>query len=316
MSSRTAQTGILLIALLGGALPPLPEAAIAAAPGDLQFNDRGDTYNPLDYVRTIRTGDGAYTIEFRNDEESYFTNFIVSSEGVIAFDPLSDSAARAYADIITAVAPGRPLAAIIYSHLHTDHIAGARVLRQRFGEQVPIIGHARVTDHFERWPLPFIEAPTQTVSDLGAAFAYGDRTVELHYLGDAHTASILVAVIPELRMAYVCDFANNDVVGWTDLPGIDIDEMLRMQRRAAELDVDTVTFCHGPPGTTAAIERQIAYFETLLETAMAALDAGLSEDQAAATVELPAYRGFANYDDWFSDNVRAAYRWVKSRRSR
>jgi len=284
------------------------------AGGALPFDDSGESYNPLDYVRTIKTGDGAYTIEFRNDEESYFTNFVDTSDGVVAFDPLSDSAAVVYSKVIREKAPNKPLLAIIYSHLHTDHIAGARVLRREFGAGIPIIAHERVLQFLRDRRLPFIDLPTDTVTNAGKVYRFGNRTIELRYIGDAHTASILVPTIPELRMAYVCDYANNDVVGWTDLPGINVDEMIRMQRRTAELDVDTITFCHGPPGTPDAIRRQIDYFETVLAEADKALKKGLTEEQAVETIALPQYKHFANYDDWFEGNVRAMYRWVKSKR--
>ena len=279
------------------------------------LNDRGSTYNPFEYVRTIRTGNGAYTIEFRNDVESYYTNFVVTSKGVVAFDPLSDSAAIVYSEVIREHAPDQPLIAIVYSHLHTDHIAGARVLREQFGKDVPIIAHERVLAYFQHYKTPFIDLPTETVSDAGRVYQFGNRTIELRYVGDAHTASILVPVIPEIRMAYICDFANNNVVGWKDLPGINIDEMLEMQRRVLELDIDTVTFCHGPPETLKAVEIQLEYFEAVRAKAVEALDSGLGEDQAAATIDLPQYRQFSNYNDWFKGNVRAMYRWEKSRRN-
>jgi len=274
------------------------------------FNDRGTEYNRLDYVRTIQTAEGAYTIEFKNAEESYYTNFIVSSEGVIAFDPLSDSAALVYSDVIQTHAPNKPLLAIIYSHLHTDHIAGARILRQKFGVDVPIIAHQRVLKYFQSRTVPFIDLPTEVVTDKGGVYKFGNRTVELHYVGDAHTASILVPVIPEIRTAYICDFANNNIVGWTDLPGINIDEMIRMQRRVLSLDIDTVTFCHGPPGTLKAVARQSEYFSAVLAAATDAVEKGLTEEQAANSIDLPQYRHFSNYNDWFKDNVRAMYRWV------
>ncbi len=275
-----------------------------------KFQDRGVAYNPMKFKQVIKTGDGAYTIEFYNDEESYFTNFIVTSDGVVAFDPLSDSAAIEYAKLIKQYAPEQPLLAIIYSHLHTDHISGARVLRHYFGKNVPIIAHENVKEYFQYWQVPFVDLPTETVNDQGKTFKFGNRTVDLKYIGDAHTSSILVPVVRELKMAYVCDFANNNVVGWTDLPGIDIDEMMKMQRNAAKLDVEVVTFCHGKPGTTASIDKQVEYFEAVMNVARKAKRQGLTENEAAASIDLPQYHHFANYEDWFEGNVRAMYRWV------
>ncbi|WP_158089145.1 MBL fold metallo-hydrolase [Cognaticolwellia mytili] len=283
---------------------------------DFSFDDRGASYNPMTYVQTIETGNGAYTIEFKNEEESYYTNFIVTSKGVVAFDPLSDSAAQEYSRIIKKYSPGKPLLAIIYSHLHTDHIAGARILRKNFGSDVPIIAHERTLKYFKHRNVPFIDLPTETVTDKGKIYKFGDRTVDLRYLGDAHTASILVPIFPELELVYVCDYASNDVVGWTDLPGIDIDEMMTMQRRTLELEVAMVTFCHGPPDTIEAVKRQLDYYESVLFESRKALEKGLTEDQAADLIDLPEYKHFRNYNDWFKENVRAMYRWadLKSRK--
>ena len=58
--------------------------------------------------------------------------FVVTEDGVVAFDPISTTAAAHYADEIKRVAPGQSLAAIVYSHHHADHVTGARVLQQAF----------------------------------------------------------------------------------------------------------------------------------------------------------------------------------------
>lgn len=158
---------------------------------------------------------------------------------------------------------------------------------------------------------PFIDLPTETVTDEGKVYTFGDRTVDLRYLGDAHTASILVPVIPELKLAYVCDYANNDVVGWTELPGFNIDNMLAQQRRTLELNVQTITFCHGAPDSKEAIKRQIGYFDSLLAKSRDAFESGLTEDEAVELIEMPEYKYFQNYDDWFKGNVRGMYRWAK-----
>jgi glyoxylase-like metal-dependent hydrolase (beta-lactamase superfamily II) len=158
----------------------------------LPFNDRGSTYKPFEYVRTLQSGDDAYAIEFRNDIESYYTSYIVTSKGVVAFDPLSDSAAMDYSEVIRQHAPDQPLIAIVYSRLHTDHIAGASVLRRQFGKDVPIIAHERVLRYFQRYKTPFIDLPTETVTDTGRVYKFANKTVDLRYVGDAHTASILV----------------------------------------------------------------------------------------------------------------------------
>lgn len=230
----------------------------------------------------------------------------------MVFDPLSDSAAAAFVEQIRHWAPGKPLLAIVYSHLHTDHIAGARVLTKAFGS-VPIIAHQRTANYFKRRPVPFVLAPTELVTDAGRDFHFGQYTLQLRYLSDVHTASILVAIVPELEVAYTVDYVNNDVVGWTDLPGINLDQMLEAQRKTLALPVKTYLFGHGAPGGKAAIERQLDYFQTLQQAVQAALEQGLTEAQAVSQIQLEQFSHFANYKDWFKGNVRAFYRWEQAR---
>lgn len=277
------------------------------------FNDRGTFYNWFDLVDFQETVPGVFSLKYKNEQEFYYNHFIVTSAGVVIFDPLSDSAAEAAVAVIKEKAPGLPIAAIVYSHLHTDHIAGARVLRKAFGGEIPIIAHERTKRFFERRDVPFIDMPTEVVSDAGKAFQFGDTEIQLQYLGDVHTASILVPVIPQKKVAYTVDYINGDVVGWTDLPGINLDVLMAQQRRTLEVDAETFLFGHGAPGNKATLQRQVDYFTALQQAAREALAAGWTEDQAAERIELEEYRYFSNYDDWFEGNVRAFYRWEKNR---
>lgn len=277
------------------------------------FNDRGAFYNWFDFVAVEETVPDVFTLKFENEIEFYYTHFVVTSAGVVVFDPLSDSAAEAMIDVIREKVPEQPLAAIVYSHLHTDHIAGARVLRKAFGEETPIIAHQRTRNYFEIRKVPFIDLPTELVTDAGRSFTFGDTEIEFQYLGDVHTGSILVPVIPSKRVAYTVDYINGDVVGWTDLPGINLDAMIAQQRRTLDVAADVFLFGHGKPGDKATLQRQIDYFTTLQAEARKSVDAGWSEDEAAERIELEAFKHFANYDDWFEGNVRAFYRWEKSR---
>jgi len=134
-------------------------------------------------------------------------------------------------------------------------------------------------------------------------------------IGYGHTDTMLVARLPKQRLVYVIDFASRDSVGWREMPGWPLDELIAMQRRLLELDFDKVAFGHGRagPGDRETIKRQTVYYENLLAEARSAIKDGLSEDEAVvrAAKNLPQYRGWGNYDLWFRLNVRGAYRWVQ-----
>jgi len=71
-----------------------------------------------------------------------------------------------------------------------------------------------------------------------------------------------------------------------------------------------MVFGHGPAGDRASIDRQVSYYRDLRRAVAEAIDAGLSEDEAAARVRLPAYSSWDRYDAWFESNVRGVYRWM------
>ncbi len=75
-----------------------------------------------------------------------------------------------------------------------------------------------------------------------------------------------------------------------------------------ELDYDVIVFGHGPNGDKASIERQLRYYEQLRDAVAAAIEDGLSEDEAAETVRLDEFADFGQYDEWFPLNVRGMYR--------
>ncbi|MEE8116408.1 MAG: hypothetical protein V3T28_04790, partial [Gemmatimonadales bacterium] len=46
---------------------------------------------------------------------------------------------------------------------------------------------------------------------------FGDRSVELYYLGKSHSDDMLVALLPDDRIAFAVDFASHDRIGYRDL---------------------------------------------------------------------------------------------------
>ena len=267
-------------------------------------------YHTLEFVETLNPVADVYTLRYRNDIEYYYNHFIVTDQGVIVLDPTSDTAAAAMVEVIREIAPDKTLAAIVYSHLHTDHIAGGRVLLDELNPQAMIIAHERTDEFLRRRNFPIMRLPTHTVGDEGGTFNFGNIDLELRFLGYGHTNSVLVPIIVQRRLAYAVDFANGDVVGWTDMPGWDIDELQRMKLKLLKLDVDQIVFAHGLPGDKSTVSRQLEYYGDLRHAVTNAIEQGLDVEQTVSSVELPKYQGFWNYDDWFKDNVRGMYRYL------
>jgi len=271
---------------------------------------KSDAIQENSHIEWFKVADNLYQFRYKH----HYTLFVTSSKGVIAFDPLSDEAAEHYISAIKTVAPGQPLIAIIYSHWHIDHSAGARILMREFGNNIPVIAHERTLARLKRWDDPAIILPNKLIGDEGKLLHFGDVDIDLNYLGYGHTNNMLVPLFPKQKLVFVVDFANNDAVGWRDLPGWYLGELVAMQERLNRLDFNTVAFAHGKPGDKSTILRQSEYFKKLMSLAKLAFEKGLSEDEAVKDIEpkMSDYKHWHSYDDWFTLNIRGAYRWVKN----
>ena len=60
------------------------------------------------------------------------------------------------------------------------------------------------------------------------------------------------------------------------------------------------------------MNRQISYYDALRTEVRRAVEAGWTEDRAAAEVRLPEYGAWGQYGAWFPLNVRGVYRWMSA----
>ena len=257
---------------------------------------------------TTEVADGVYQFRWIGHNAL----FVVSGDQVVAFDPISSEAASVFGREIQRVAPGTELTAIVYSHSDADHATGASALMAAFGQDnVPIIAHERAVAPIRSRASAEQPEPTVTFSDR-LTFDVGGRSIELHYLGPSHTDNLVVPFVPDVRVAFAVDFVNNDRVGFQELPGWYFPEIFDALAGMLHIPFDTVVFGHGMVGDRSSIHRQIAYYDDLTVAVRRAIAEGLSEDEAAEAIELPAYANWGQYEDWMALNARAVYRWLAS----
>ena len=238
--------------------------------------------------------------------------FVVSDEGVAAFDPIGVEPAERFAQEIQRVAPGLPLIAIVYSHSDADHATGARALMNGMGQSgIPIIAHERAVEPIRARADRDQPLPTVTFAER-MSFRVGGREIELHYLGPSHTDNIIVPFIPDVGVAFAVDFVASDRMGYRDLSSWHFPEFFDAVAGLLHIPFETIVFGHGPPGDRATIQRQIAYYDDLTAAVRSAHARGWSEEQAAGEIRLPQYASWDQYETWFPMNVRGVYRWVAS----
>jgi glyoxylase-like metal-dependent hydrolase (beta-lactamase superfamily II) len=179
----------------------------------------------------------------------------------------------------------------------------------------PIIAHEAAVAPIRERASSDQPVPTTTFSDR-MTLTIGGRQIELHYLGPSHTDNLIVPFIPDAGVAFAVDFASNDRMGYQALPGWHFPGAFTALARLLEIPFETIVFGHGPTGDRATVQRQIAYYDDVTAAVRRAVAEGLSENRAVATIRLPAYAHWDQYEAWFPLNVRAVYRWVASEGSR
>lgn len=248
---------------------------------------------------TTAIADGVYAFRYR----AHNAMFLVTDEGVVAFDPISTEAARIYRQEVEKVT-SQPIVAVIYSHHHADHVSGAAEL----APGAPIIAHIKAREALAAEPNPEIPLPDHVFSDEMRMWL-GDTELRLLYLGPNHSDNSIVAHLPRQGIVFAVDFVANDRVGYRDLPGFYFPGLWESLEQLQRLDYTTAIFGHGPPGTKADVYKQIGYWTDLRRWAESAVAAGASEDEAVEAVDLPAYRDWGGYEDWFKMNARTIYRY-------
>ena len=251
----------------------------------------GQTLDAQGGYETTRIAEGVY--QFRWQAHNGF--FVVTPAGVLAVDPISVEAAAQYAEEIKKVAPNAPLRAIVYSHEDADHATGAPALMSAMGVSVPIIAQRNAVPNLARAASADLPVPTLTYQEF-MSLTLGGRVIELHYLGANHSDNSTVVYVPDVQVAFAVDFVSNDRVGFQELPGWRFPDVFTSVARLLDLDFEVMVFGHGPAGDRDTIHRQIRYYDALRAGVRRAVEAGWSEDRAAAEVRLPEYGDWGQYD--------------------
>jgi glyoxylase-like metal-dependent hydrolase (beta-lactamase superfamily II) len=242
--------------------------------------------------------------------------FIVTSQGVIATDPISYlRPAKPYIDAIKAVTD-KPIKYVIYSHHHYDHIAGGKPFKDL---GATFIAHRRAKERLlelkkQNALFPDVVIPDQVV-DAKKTITLGDTSLELVFVGRNHSDNSLVMRLPKEKLVFVVDFAPIESVQFRNIPdNASPLEYIASLKKLDALDWDRLIPGHpyagGRFGTKKDVEDDIAYMEDLSAEVKKAADAGKCFDTAMKEVKLPKYEKWANYEASLPANVeRFCYWW-------
>jgi glyoxylase-like metal-dependent hydrolase (beta-lactamase superfamily II) len=213
-------------------------------------------------VEEIR--DGLYWVT----DGAYNTMFLVSTEGVIAVDPLPTLGPRylrAIADVTD-----KPVTHLVYSHEHTDHIGAASL----FPKSVIIVAHKETARLLAARHDPRRPVPTVTFDDR-YTLEVGDQTLALEYRGNNHEPGNIFIYAPKQRVLMLVDVVYPGYMPYKNL-GIAEDVQGYMNAHADLLAYDFTTLVAGHVtrlGTRGDVKTASEFLDELHATCADLLDA-------------------------------------------
>jgi glyoxylase-like metal-dependent hydrolase (beta-lactamase superfamily II) len=239
--------------------------------------------------------DNVYVFRYGNTQSM----FVVTSDGVIATDPIGygrPQAVTTYIDEIRKVT-NQPIKYVVYSHHHFDHIAGGKPFKDA---GATFIAHKRAKERLAALNDPHTVLPDDTIGK-NKTLKLGDTRLELTYVGLNHSDSTIVMRLPKEKVLFAVDFIPVGSVpgrGMIDSYPIEWEDSLK---KVMEMDWDKLIPGHpGAPGGRLGTKDDVQNLLTFLQDASAAVkaeaQAGKCWDPVEKELKLPKYSSWAGYE--------------------
>jgi len=197
----------------------------------------------------------------------------------------------------------QPIARLVTTHHHVDHTLGNAL----FPRDTEILAHARAKAEMERVGLgvlriiermaPHFQGQLEGIEERLPDATFDGETLEieaggrqarlLHY-GTAHTRGDVMVHLPGERLLFMGDVAFFYVTPMA-FEG-HVGNWIRTCDRVLEaIDADVLVPGHGPLGTKEDLRVFRDYLRLVYEGSRQAFEAGITEQEAAAAIDLGAY---------------------------
>jgi glyoxylase-like metal-dependent hydrolase (beta-lactamase superfamily II) len=242
----------------------------------------------------VDSADGVYI--FRNGNHQ--SVFIVTSDGVIATDPIAYARPTGGADYVAEIrkVTNQPIKYLIYSHHHYDHIAGGKAFKDA---GATIVAHQRAKDRLVQLQDPATPLPDEVVGDGGRVIRMGGKIVELSYVGPNHSDSTLVVRLPQDELIFLVDLVP--VGAFPGLGMIDFYPLEAMDSFKKILAMHWTRMVPGHPGpgdrlgTRKDVEDQVALQQYVSDTVKEQARSGRCWQPAENELQFDKYKDMPGY---------------------
>jgi cyclase len=169
----------------------------------------------------------------------------------------------------------------------------------------------------DQWKVPGLEshgttAATLTLDEGTMNLDTPDVKIKFIAVGDCVGEGDAVVFLPVQKVLFAGDVVIPKFVPYYKGRTLSTRHWIETLKKMEGWDIETVVPGHGDVARKDAIRQQREFLEALVAETQAAMKAGKTLEQAAATVKVPKYADWARYAEWLPENVKLVYRELKS----
>jgi glyoxylase-like metal-dependent hydrolase (beta-lactamase superfamily II) len=248
-------------------------------------------------IQTTKVDGTSNVYIFRNGNHQAM--FVVTSEGVIATDPVAYGRPQGGAQYVAEIkkVTDKPIRYLVYSHHHYDHIAGGQAFKDAGAK---IIAHSKAKERLAVLKDPATPLPDE-VFDGTRNLTLGDTTLELSYIGLNHSDSSLVMRLPKEKILFVVDFLPVGSVpgrGMIDFYPLEAEQSIK---QVLAMDWERLIPGHPGPGdrlgTKKDVQDQLTFLQDASEAVKVAAREGKCWDAVEKEMKLPKYEKWPGYEN-------------------
>lgn len=234
---------------------------------------------------------------------------LITKEGALVIDPAMTCTATWLRDEIKRRF-NVPVAYVIYTHAHTDHISGAQVFQK---DGAVVVANQRALEPIIGEKLP--TALPDRVFDKDMKITLGGETVLLHRVAPSHSDSMIMVLFPAYKALQCTDVCEGKSMPYNDFLDFYYDGWIETLDWVVQQDVDVIDIGHYSPATKADIVAERAYMVDLHQQVLDLVRAGQTWDQLYRNVRFSdETKKWIGFDSMKTLNVMGMYRWVSNHR--
>ena len=153
-----------------------------------------------------------------------------------------------------------------------------------------------------RGPLNDVHPAERLFADR-TTVTLGGKSVEMIHIGPTHSEDMTVLRFPAEDAVFLVDFISLKRLPFRTLGGVDVEQLIATIAEVEQFDFTMAIGGHGSVGDKSDVAAHRRYLTELRAAVADGIAKGQTLEQLQATLTFDAYRDWANYREWRTENI-------------